>query len=245
MSNKITSLENVEILNSVSDNGINFAIYTGEDSINLKNFALKQYHAVMYNNDEEIIGYYTHAKTHACGPISTQYMFFEVIDDLNVETIYASEGMTSIKDKAFHTDVFEFLTHVREMERAGIKEIPEHIFNFVMEGQKYMTVEEGYDMMREFTLNPPQPVNEDFSAIGDHMRFTTQEPGDKCHDGGEYGFYDHYVKTSIPGWFYNYTSTTCDFDPCGTGFQDIISLDMFDIEELKKKSSSWELNYNG
>ena len=241
---KLNQIGNYETLET-NIKGINFAIYKGEDSINLKNFVVKKHHCVMYNDDEEIIGYYTHAKTHACGPISTQYMFFKVIDDLNVDTIYATEGIICVGYADFHTDVFEFLTHVREMERAGIKEIPEYIFNFVMEGKEYMTVEERYDMMRKFTSYPPQAFNEDFSDIGDHMIFTTQEPGDKCHDGGEYGFYDHYVKTSIPGWFYNYTSTTCDFDPCGTGFQDIVSLNRFNIEELKEKSSSYDLNYNG
>ena len=47
MSNKINELQNIEILNTVSDNGVNFAIYTGKDSVNLKNFVLKQYHAVI------------------------------------------------------------------------------------------------------------------------------------------------------------------------------------------------------
>lgn len=46
------------------------------------------------------------------------------------------------------------------------------------------------------------------------------EPGEKCHDGGEYGFYTRWEKTSVDGLYRVETYTTCDFDSCGTGYQE-------------------------
>ena len=43
--------------------------------------------------------------------------------------------------------------------------------------------------------------------------------GEKCNNGGEYGFYTDYRKTDIDGLYEVTTWCTCDFDDCGTGFQ--------------------------
>lgn len=45
---------------------------------------------------------------------------------------------------------------------------------------------------------------------------TDTVPGNKSSNGGEYGFYSHYEPTDVPGVFWTWTTTTCDFDRCGT-----------------------------
>lgn len=54
---------------------------------------------------------------------------------------------------------------------------------------------------------------------GEGFRITYEEPGDKCNDGGEYGYYTDFRKTEIPGLYDVESWTTCDFDSCGTGFE--------------------------
>lgn len=49
-----------------------------------------------------------------------------------------------------------------------------------------------------------------------YIRCTDVVPGEKCNNGGEYGFYSHYEPTDTPGVFWSWTTTTCDFDRCGT-----------------------------
>lgn len=61
---------------------------------------------------------------------------------------------------------------------------------------------------------------------------TDQEPGEKCNDGGEYGFYTHYKPTLVKGLYRIYTTTTCDFDSCGTGFEEYRFISEEDIENL-------------
>lgn len=54
---------------------------------------------------------------------------------------------------------------------------------------------------------------------GEGFRVTCEEPGDKCNDGGEYGYYMDFRKTEIPGLYDVESWTTCVFDSCGTGFE--------------------------
>lgn len=54
---------------------------------------------------------------------------------------------------------------------------------------------------------------------GEGFRITYEEPGDKCNDGGEYGYYIDFRKTEIPGLYDVESWTTCVFDSCGTGFE--------------------------
>lgn len=61
-------------------------------------------------------------------------------------------------------------------------------------------------------------INSDIYT-GEGFRITYEEPGDKCNDGGEYGYYIDFRKTEIPGLYDVESWTTCDFDSCGTGFE--------------------------
>lgn len=54
---------------------------------------------------------------------------------------------------------------------------------------------------------------------GDGFTIEDIPAGEKCNDGGEYGFYTNYRKTDIDGLYKVTTWTTCDFGNCGTGFQ--------------------------
>ena len=51
-----------------------------------------------------------------------------------------------------------------------------------------------------------------------YIKCTDVVPGHRCNNGGEYGFYSHYAPTDAPGVFWAWSSTTCDFDRCGTGY---------------------------
>ena len=54
---------------------------------------------------------------------------------------------------------------------------------------------------------------------GDGFRITLVEAGEKCNDGGDYGFYMEFRKTDVEGLYEVSSCTTCDFDNCGTGFE--------------------------
>jgi len=71
---------------------------------------------------------------------------------------------------------------------------------------------------------------------GPEFTCTNIVPGRKCNNGGEYGFYTTYTPTEKPGKYAVRTSTTCDFDACGTGFKGFIYLTVEDVEKLLEKS---------
>ena len=68
--------------------------------------------------------------------------------------------------------------------------------------------------------------------------FTDVVPGRKCHDGGEYGFYTHYVPTSVAGVYKCVTMTTCEIDPCGTGDCGYKFMSASDYARMRAKSDA-------
>jgi hypothetical protein len=71
--------------------------------------------------------------------------------------------------------------------------------------------------------------------------FTDVVPGEKHHDGGEYGFYTRYTPIpGCPGIYRVFSETTCDFDACGTGYQGIRTLTVREYRRLKKASDRVE-----
>ena len=71
--------------------------------------------------------------------------------------------------------------------------------------------------------------------------FTDVVPGEKCNNGGEYGFYTRYSPISeYPGIYRVFTETTCDFDACGTGYQGIRALTVREYRRMKKASDRIE-----
>ena len=71
--------------------------------------------------------------------------------------------------------------------------------------------------------------------------FTDVVAGEKCHNGGEYGFYTLYSPIpEYPGIYRVWTGTTCDFDACGTGPQGIRALTVREYRRLKKASDKVE-----
>lgn len=59
---------------------------------------------------------------------------------------------------------------------------------------------------------------------GDGFECTDVVAGEKCNNGGEYGFYTIYSPTTEYGIYKVVSSCTCDFDSCGTGFEGYIVL---------------------
>ena len=71
---------------------------------------------------------------------------------------------------------------------------------------------------------------------GDSFRVTEVVPGDKCNNGGEYGFYSVFSQTPISGVYFWRRTTTCDFDECGTGPQGYVVLTKSIVERILKES---------
>lgn len=65
---------------------------------------------------------------------------------------------------------------------------------------------------------------EELLDIDECLEFTDVIPGEKCNNGGEYGFYSSYYPTERKGVYEYYTRCTCDFDPCGTGREGFVVL---------------------
>lgn len=64
--------------------------------------------------------------------------------------------------------------------------------------------------------------------------------GEKCNNGGEYGFYTNYRKTDIDGLYKLSTWTTCDFDACGTGFQGYEFISQDEVKKLYYSDNFYE-----
>lgn len=67
-------------------------------------------------------------------------------------------------------------------------------------------------------------LSKDKLYTGKEFTCTEVVPGEKCHNGGEYGFYTTYSPTTKSGIYKVESSCTCDFDNCGTGFEGYIVL---------------------
>ena len=78
---------------------------------------------------------------------------------------------------------------------------------------------------------------------GDSFSIVDTFPGEKGNDGGEYGFYSHYTKTDVPGVYKLETSTTCDFDDCGTGYEGFFVLTNYDVRKMFKDEEIRKENY--
>lgn len=70
------------------------------------------------------------------------------------------------------------------------------------------------------------------------LTIVEQEAGEKCHDGGDYGFWTDYIPSSVPGVYKVVSHTTCDFDPCGTGYEGYQALTVSEYSELIKNSAA-------
>lgn len=68
----------------------------------------------------------------------------------------------------------------------------------------------------------------------EYWKFVDVLPGEKCNNGGEYGFYSSYYPTERKGVYLYITSCTCDFDPCGTGREGFVVLTKDDLARLIK-----------
>lgn len=75
---------------------------------------------------------------------------------------------------------------------------------------------------------------------GDGFTIEDIPAGEKCNNGGEYGFYTNYRKTDIDGLYKVSTWTTCDFDNCGTGFQGYNWISKVEFDNFYNSDSFYE-----
>jgi hypothetical protein len=75
---------------------------------------------------------------------------------------------------------------------------------------------------------------------GDDFSTTDVVAGEKCHDGGEYGFWTTYSRTTRPGVYRVVSHTTCDIDACGTGYEGYAAITLSDFQRLMAESDRVE-----
>lgn len=67
---------------------------------------------------------------------------------------------------------------------------------------------------------------------GDTFEVTEVVAGERCNNGGEYGFTSIFSRTPISGIYFWRRTTTCDFDECGTGPQGYVVLTKSIVERI-------------
>lgn len=73
------------------------------------------------------------------------------------------------------------------------------------------------------------------------LTFTEVVAGDKCNNGGEYGFWTEYRPIAeYPGLYEVYSRSSCDFDSCGTGYEGIKALTVSEYRRLRRESDEVE-----
>lgn len=80
----------------------------------------------------------------------------------------------------------------------------------------------------------------DLHPIMQAYHFTDDVPGEKCNNGGEYGFYTHLYPSTLPGVFEVVTSTTCDFSTCNTGWKGYGYFTDDDVRQMQEESEAVE-----
>lgn len=94
-----------------------------------------------------------------------------------------------------------------------------------------------WDRNQEFKEAVKDARNTQDLYVGEDLDICDVIPGEKSNNGGEYGFYSYYKKTDEPGVYEYETSTTCDFDSCGTGWKGYVVLTNEDAENLLKNDA--------
>ena len=115
------------------------------------------------------------------------------------------------------------------------------------EGPETFPVEEVLDAIQDWQDNQDLQKALSFAEgkkvhiSNEDIVFTDVVPGEKHHDGGEYGFYTRYHPIpGHPGIYRVSTECTCDFDRCGTGYEGIRALTVREYRRLKKASDKVE-----
>ena len=94
-----------------------------------------------------------------------------------------------------------------------------------------------YDERRDFEAACKQAdAAEEPLYDGDDFSTTDVVAGEKCHDGGEYGFWTTYSRTTHPGVYRVVSHTTCDIDACGTGYEGYQTITRLDYERMMAES---------
>lgn len=133
---------------------------------------------------------------------------------------YAYEKMNLIIDNAF----------IENRLRTLIDEINEMRFS----AYYTETFEENAErMLKEFSNKYPEFTPMD-AYVADKFEICDKAPGEKCWNGGEYGFYSVYNASPVSGVYYVTTYTTCDIDNLGTGFEGVEYVSKDRYKELRE-----------
>lgn len=106
-----------------------------------------------------------------------------------------------------------------------------------------MDMKEAWEHEQDFKEAVEEAREQEDLYVGDSFDITDTFPGEKSSNGGEYGFYSHYTKTDVPGVYELETSTTCDFDNCGTGYEGFFALTNEEVENMLKEEEIRRENY--
>jgi len=100
----------------------------------------------------------------------------------------------------------------------------------------------GYDVAELFAeaaeaAETAEANNMELFITNSPITFTNVVAGEKCHNGGEYGFYTRYYPIAgFDGIYAVETITTCEFDNCGCGFEGIKPLTVAEYKRLREQS---------
>ena len=98
-----------------------------------------------------------------------------------------------------------------------------------------------YDERQDFkSACEKADIKEEPLYDGEDFSITTTVAGEKCNDGGEYGFWKTYSRTNRKGVYRIVSHTTCDIDACGTGYIGYDAITCSDYERLMVESERVE-----
>lgn len=72
--------------------------------------------------------------------------------------------------------------------------------------------------------------------LGGEFDIVTVVAGERCYNGGEFGFWDTYSPVpGKPGVYRVESKTTCDFDACGTGYEGFAFISVDEYNHLRRE----------
>ena len=109
-------------------------------------------------------------------------------------------------------------------------------------------------MKKKVLVNVPFDVIAKAKTFGDTLLFTGDTfeatevvAGERCNNGGEYGFTSVFTKTSVPGIYFWERTTTSEFN-CGTGPQGFVLLTKSMVDKIlvasKKVTDEFEKRWD-
>lgn len=185
--------------------------------------------------------FYKNTRFKKCAASTAQYQQDSLADTYFTTTVndcgrWDEYIPTNVKG-VFHT--FTYRTHSPDYSQANPYLESEDFVVLTKEEAWELEFPEEAEIQREYeeACKKASSYSDEDLAVFDgedneYWKFVDVLPGEKSNNGGEYGFYSSYYPTERKGVYELYTSTTCDFDACGTGREGFVVLTKDDLARL-------------